>query len=75
MTSKKTASLVTGVLILSVLLPVTLSVWLAHYQAEKDFINDLNTYGERIIMRTTRVVGQAKTALVEIDAYKGPPLR
>lgn len=73
MTSKKTASLVTGVLILSVLLPVTLSVWLAHYQAEKDFINDLNTYGERIIMRTTRVVGQAKTALVEIDAYKGPP--
>ncbi|ADO49582.1 EAL domain-containing protein [[Enterobacter] lignolyticus] len=73
MTSRRMVSLVIGVLILSVLLPVILSVWLAHYQAEKDFINDLNTYGERVIMRTKRVVDQAKTALVEIDAYQGTP--
>lgn len=71
MTSKRTTALVVGVLILSVLLPVTLSVWLAHYQAEKEFTDDLNHYGERVILRTHRVVQQAKSALKEVDAFQG----
>lgn len=73
MTSKKMVSLVVGVLILSVLLPVTLSVWFAHYQAEKEFTRDLNYYGERVIMRTQQVVAQAKGTLQEIDAFQGEP--
>jgi sensor c-di-GMP phosphodiesterase-like protein len=71
MTTKSTVSLVVGVLILSVLLPVTLSVWLAHYQAEKEFNRDLNLYGERTILRTHMVVEQAKSTLQEIDAFQG----
>lgn len=73
MTSKKMVSLVVGVLILSVLIPVTLSVWLAHYQAEKEFTRDLNAYGERVITRAQQVVRQAKTALTEMDIYQGSP--
>lgn len=66
-------SLVIGVLILSILVPIILSIWLAHYQAKKDFISALNIYGQRIIMRTERVATRATTALKEIDAYKGTP--
>lgn len=36
--------LISGVLILSVLLPVGLSIWLAHQQVETSFIEELNTY-------------------------------
>ena len=35
--------LISGVLILSVLLPVGLSIWLAHQQVETSFIEELNT--------------------------------
>ncbi len=71
MTSKRTIALVVGVLILSVLLPVTLSVWFAHYQAEKDFTRDLNNYGERVIFRVHRVVEQSKSALKDVDVFEG----
>ncbi|SQC91680.1 Uncharacterised protein [Cedecea neteri] len=37
MTSKKMVSLVNGVLIVAVLLPVLLSIYLAHNKAEKTF--------------------------------------
>jgi sensor c-di-GMP phosphodiesterase-like protein len=73
MTNKKMVVLVVGVLIFSVLLPITLSVWLAHYQAEKEFTHDLNHYGERVILHTQQVVSQAKSTLKEIDAFKGKP--
>ncbi|MGU3521742.1 EAL domain-containing protein [Enterobacteriaceae bacterium C23F] len=73
MTSKKMVGLVVGVLILSVLLPVMLSVWFAHYQAEKEFTRDLNDYGERVIFRVQQVVGEAKDTLKDIDTYQGEP--
>ncbi|MRS15656.1 EAL domain-containing protein [Enterobacteriaceae bacterium RIT691] len=71
MTSKKMVGLVVGVLILSVFLPVTLSVWLAHYQAEKEFTDDLDAYGQRVILKTRQVVTDAKSALNEIDQFQG----
>lgn len=71
MTSKKMVSLVVGVLILSVLLPVTLSVWLAQHQAEKEFTDDLDAYGLRVILQTQHVVREAKTALNRIDRFNG----
>lgn len=73
MTNRKVVSLVTGVLILSVLLPVVLSVWLAHYQAEKTFIHDLNAYSERVITRTQKVADQARKALATIGQFQGTP--
>jgi len=73
MISKKMVSLVVGVLILSVLIPITLSVWLAHHQAEKEFTRDLDAYGGRVIMRTQQVVRQAKSALNEMDHFRGQP--
>lgn len=63
MRTRHLVSLVTGVLILSVLLPVGLSIWLAHRQVEKKFIEELNTYSLRVSERTERVVTQAKQAL------------
>lgn len=42
MTTRHLVSLVTGVLIFSVLIPISLSVWLAHRQAEDKFVQDLN---------------------------------
>jgi sensor c-di-GMP phosphodiesterase-like protein len=72
-TSKKMVALVLAVLTLSVLLPVTLSVWVAHYQAKKEFTRDLSNYGERVIFRAQQVVSQAKSTLKEIDAFQGEP--
>ena len=40
--------LISGVLILSVLLPVGLSIWLAHQQVETSFIEELDTYSSRV---------------------------
>ncbi|MFP2422818.1 EAL domain-containing protein [Pseudescherichia vulneris] len=73
MTSKKMVALVVAVLTLSVLLPVTLSVCVAHYQAKKEFTRDLSNYGERVILRAQQVVSQAKSTLKEIDTFQGTP--
>lgn len=73
MRTRHLVSLVTGVLILSVLLPVGLSIWLAHRQVEKKFIAELNTYSVRVSERTERVVTQAKQALQQINAVKSAP--
>lgn len=73
MTSKRMVVLIVGVLILSVLLPVMLSVWLAHFQAEKDFNHDLKSYGERVVLRSQQVVRQAGAALDELNRSQAIP--
>ncbi|MDR9891108.1 EAL domain-containing protein [Pseudenterobacter timonensis] len=73
MTTRHLISLVIGVLILSVLLPVCLSVWLAHRQAEEKFVDDLNHYASRVLIRTTRVVDQGKTALGLLERNHDAP--
>ena len=73
MRTRHLVSLVTGVLILSVLLPVGLSVWIAHRQVEKKFIEELDTYSARVSERSERVVTQAKQALQQINAVKSVP--
>lgn len=50
--------LISGVLILSVLLPVGLSIWLAHQQVETSFIEELNTYSSRVAIRANKVATQ-----------------
>lgn len=73
MRTRHLVSLVTGVLILSVLVPVGLSVWLAHRQVEKTFIGELDTYSSRVYERTARVAIQAKEALKQIEAVDTIP--
>lgn len=73
MRTKHLVSLVTGILILSVLVPVVLSVWIAYRQVEKNFIQELNNYSERVYERTARVADQAKYALNKIEAIQYLP--
>ncbi len=54
MTTRHLVSLVTGVLIFSVLIPISLSVWLAHRQAEDKFVQDLDRYSSRVLIRTAK---------------------
>ncbi len=51
MRTRHLVGLISGVLILSVLLPVGLSIWLAHQQVETSFIEELNTYSSRVAIR------------------------
>jgi len=73
MKTRHLVSLVTGILILSVLLPICLSIWLAHRQAEEEFIDTLDNYASRVLLRTDRVVDQAKDALTQLQRSKGVP--
>lgn len=47
MKTRHLVSLVTGVLIFSVLVPICLSIWLAHRQAEEKFVDALDSYASR----------------------------
>lgn len=73
MTNTRLIALVITVLFLVVLLPVTLSIWLAHYQAQKDFTHTLDDYGERVIQRSQQVADQAKQAIQVISQFQGTP--
>lgn len=73
MTTRHLVSLVTGVLILSVLFPIGLSLWLAHRQVEKRFNEELDIFSSRVALRTERVSDQAKAALTHIASFKGGP--
>ncbi|MFP1452498.1 hypothetical protein ACLB1N_15800 [Escherichia coli] len=54
--------LISGVLILSVLLPVGLSIWLADQQVETSFIEELDTYSSRVAIRANKVAAEACAA-------------
>lgn len=71
MTNRRLVSLITGVLVLAFFLPVALSIWFTHRQAEETFMNELDTYSELADMRTQRVVNQSKEALRQLESYKG----
>lgn len=43
MKTRHLVSLVTGVLIIAVLVPISLSIWLAHRQAEDKFVDALDS--------------------------------
>lgn len=73
MTTRHLVSVVTCVLIIAVLVPVCLSVWLAHRNAEDKFVDDLSDYSSRVQIRTDKVITQAKSALNEMKAFKGIP--
>ncbi|MCN4402695.1 EAL domain-containing protein, partial [Escherichia coli] len=69
MRTRHLVGLISGVLILSVLLPVGLSIWLAHQQVETSFIEELNTYSSRVAIRANKVATQGKDALQELERW------
>lgn len=73
MTTRHLIGLVTGILILSILAPVGLSLWLAYRQVETKFMDELDSYTSRVALRTERVGEQAKKALRQIETFKGEP--
>ena len=73
MRTRHLVSLVTGILIFSVLVPICLSIWLAHRQAEDKFVDSLDNYASRVLVRSDRVVDQAKEALTQLQRFEGGP--
>ncbi|EOI3530342.1 EAL domain-containing protein [Cronobacter dublinensis] len=73
MTIARLIKIVTAVLLLSVLLPVAFSLWLARHQAEEHFMVELNAYTERTLTRTDTIMQQAKAALTQINRFHGEP--
>ncbi len=59
----------TGVLILAIILPISLSIWQAARQAKMQFYRELDDYSNRIVVRTLQVADQAREALREADAH------
>lgn len=72
-TIAKLIKIVTGVLLLSVLLPVAFSFWLARHQAEQHFMMELDAYTERTLIHTNDIMQQAKAALTKINSFTGEP--
>ncbi|WP_318363253.1 EAL domain-containing protein [Enterobacter sp.] len=73
MNNRRLISVITGVLLLAVLLPVGLSIWLAHRQAEENFASEMGNYASRVVMRTEQVIEQGKRALDDIETFSGKP--
>jgi sensor c-di-GMP phosphodiesterase-like protein len=71
MTSRKLISLVSGILILAVLLPILSSVYIAHRNAEQNFHDDLIEFADHALLRTSKVIDQAISAVDEINRFKG----
>ena len=69
MTTRHQVSLVTGVLILTIILPVALSIWLAMQQAKEQFYSELDNFSVRVLARVQQVADQAREALKEADAH------
>lgn len=73
MTMQRLVSLITGVLIIAIFLPIALSLWLANRQANDLFEKEMSSYAERVLARTQRVKQQTKTALMEVNRFQGTP--
>lgn len=69
MTSRKLISLVSGVLILAVLLPILLSIYFAHRNAEHAFHDELVEFADHALLRTDKVIDQAVSAINDINHF------
>ena len=69
MRTRHLVALFTGVLILAIILPISLSIWQAARQAKLQFYRELDDYSNRIVVRTLQVADQAREALREADSH------
>ena len=67
MRTRHLMALFTGVLILAIILPISLSIWQAARQAKMQFYRELDDYSNRIVVRTLQVAD--REALREADAH------
>ncbi len=72
MTTRHLINLITCVLIVAVLVPVCLSIWLAHRNAQEKFYDDMDSFSSRVLIRTNKVINEAKSALQQMEQFKGP---
>ena len=73
MRTRHLMALFTGVLILAIILPISLSIWQAARQAKMQFYRELDDYSNRIVVRTLQVADQAREALRERLTHTPPP--
>ncbi|MGL5698018.1 MAG: EAL domain-containing protein [Kluyvera sp.] len=73
MTTQRLMGLITGVLIISIFLPIALSLWLADRQANELFNKEMDNYVERVLARSVRVKQQIKETLDEVNGFQGKP--
>ncbi|QLA06936.1 EAL domain-containing protein [Enterobacter ludwigii] len=59
--------------IISLLLPVSVSVMIASYQAQKNFIDEMSIYSSRVLSRTNHVITTSKEAIIQLIHLKMPP--
>ena len=73
MTSRRLANVVTFMLLLAMLIPLGLSIWLAHRQAQETVIKEVDDHASWVVIRTQKVVQQAKLALNDIEQFTDTP--
>ncbi|POP46799.1 hypothetical protein CHU32_07750 [Superficieibacter electus] len=73
MRTRRLIVLISGVLILTALLPVSLSVWMAHQHASRQFTDELQRFSDRVILRTEKVATQAEEALQQLETLQMIP--
>lgn len=73
MRTRRLIVLISAVLIITALLPVSLSVWVAHQNATRVFTGELESFSTRVMLRTTMVANQAEEALQRLEAVNVTP--
>ncbi|KNC08547.1 hypothetical protein AC791_07440 [Klebsiella sp. RIT-PI-d] len=64
---------ITGILILTALLPVSLSIWMAHKNASQAFTAELENVSRQVMLRSQMVATQAEEALEQLKSSKLAP--
>lgn len=72
MTNRRLITLIIAIMALALILPPGLSIWMTHRQAKETFMDQLETYSKLADMRTLRVVNESKTALRQLENWRGP---
>ncbi|QLA06298.1 EAL domain-containing protein [Enterobacter ludwigii] len=58
---------------ISLLLPISVSIVVADYQGEENFIDQMNTYSFRVLNRTNRVINHSKETISQLSRFRAPP--
>ncbi|SQC05665.1 cyclic diguanylate phosphodiesterase (EAL) domain-containing protein [Klebsiella pneumoniae] len=74
MRTRHLMALFTGVLILAIILPISLSIWQAARQAKMQFYRELDDYSNRIVVRTLQVADQAGKRYERLTHTPPPPV-
>ncbi|HEC7438352.1 TPA: EAL domain-containing protein [Salmonella enterica subsp. enterica serovar Mississippi] len=71
MKRKSLETFITGILVIAICLPTGLSIWFAHKQTEKKFVNDVEKYTVSVLNRTDSIVRQSEESLKKSNEWQG----